>query len=563
MLKVFRIILFVFLFSCSLEAGSYFRKKVSEAFTNPRDRILVDTLKGVIFLTPQVKEKEEKKIEKKQIDGFEGIEIIGIEIPNEEEFFKQMSSFLGEPISIRKLQAIRETTKLFYKKRGYHLADVIFPKGQKITAGVVQFIISIGKLGDVKVEGGEHFSKQQIADFVRTEKDEEISFDKMQDDLDWMNSNPFRRVDLYYETGKKIGQTDVILRMNDKTPFRLYGGYENTGNINAGKSRFLAGLNWGNIFKLDHRFNYQYMAAPSIKGWQGHSYSYIAPLPCRHILKVFGSYVRSISDRDEYRYLTGKSWYVGARYYIPFRVGKIKNEFHMGYDFKRTNNFLSYQTKLIYNTYMDVSQFTVGLKGIYEYLRGETAWNFIGYLSPGEMTKYNETIYFQVERSGNQANYFYFDLHLDQTIYLPFDFSWVFTSEYQYSSGKLLPSEQLDLGGYYTVRGYQENDVISDRGILIKNEIRSPVINISRDQKKKSEVIYLVFCDFGWASKVDQNILDKDNAILASLGLGLRYNLMNYVNLQLDYGWQLNRVHRLADSSSSRSRAHLGLVLSY
>ena len=367
----------------------------------------------------------------------------------------------------------------------------------------------------------------------------------------------------FYETGKKIGQTDVILRLNDKTPFRLYGGYENTGNINAGKSRFLAGLNWGNIFRLDHRFNYQYMAAPSIKGWQGHSYSYVAPLPCRHILKVFGSYVRSISDRDLYRDIVGKSWYVGARYYVPFRVGKIKNEFHLGYDFKRTNNFLSYQTKMIYNTYMDVSQFTVGLKGIYEYQRGETAWNFIGYLSPGDMTKYNETIYFQVEKNANQANYFYFDLYLDQTVYLPYDFSWVFTSEYQYSSGRLLPSEQLSLGGYYTVRGYQENDVISDRGILIKNEIRSPVINISRDHKKKSEVIYLFFCDFGWASKIDQNILDKDTAILASLGLGLRYNLMNYINLQLDYGFQLNRVHRLADSSSSRSRAHLGLVLSY
>lgn len=549
--------------ACSLSAGSYFQKKRSHAFRNPRDRIIVDTLKGMIFLTPEVKEKEDNKIKKKQKEGKPGIEIIGIQIPNEKDFLQQMTSFLGEPISLRKMQDIKESALMYYKKRGYPIAGIVIPSGQNIASGVIQFIIDIGKLGEIKVEGGEHFSKEHIADLITTQKNEEISYYTMQDDLDWMNSNPFRRIDLYYEPGKKIGQTDIILRMNDKTPFRLYGGYENTGNINAGKSRFLAGLNWGNIFKLDHRFNYQYMAAISIKGWQGHSYSYVAPLSCRHILKAFGSYVRTLSDRDEYRYLIGKSWYVGARYYIPFRLGNIKNEFHMGYDFKRTNNFLSYQTKLIYNTYMDVSQFTVGLKGIYEYLRGATSWNFIGYLSPGDMTKYNETMYFQVERSGNKANYFYFDFNLDQTVYLPYDFSWVLTSEWQISSGKLLPSEQFAAGGYSTVRGYQENEVISDRGILIKNEIRSPVINISRNQKKKSEIIYLVFCDFGWARKVDQNILDKKTATLASLGLGIRYNLMNYINMQLDYGFQLNRVHRLADSSSARSRAHLGIVLSY
>ena len=77
--------------------------------------------------------------------------------------------------------------------------------------------------------------------------------------------------------------TDIILMVKDRVPLRIYTGYENTGNNVGGSSRILAGLNIGNLFYLDHRFDYQFMTAPDIAKWQAHSFTYTAPLPWREI----------------------------------------------------------------------------------------------------------------------------------------------------------------------------------------------------------------------------------------------------------------------------------------
>jgi len=598
MLKTFRAYFFllVFIFVCSLHAEeSNDQEKVEDAISKEEpvdqnneenivsdekpdqkipkttsskdDEILVKALKGIIILSPEIarSRKECSKLKKKQIAGFEGIYIKGLSIPDESDFYDQMESFLGKPITFDFLQTIKQSIIRFYKKQGFNIADVTIPAGQEITSGVVQFVVCVGKLGKVAVEGGKYFSKKQIRNLIRTEKGEEIAFDQMQEDLLWINDNPFRNVSLLFEPGENVGETDVNLHLSDRYPLRFYGGYENTGNLIAGTSRYLAGVNWGNFFKLDHRFNYQYMCAFPMKKWHGHSYSYIAPLSWRNILKVFGSYVKTKPKMEDGLFLSkGKSWYAAFRYHVPFKTGDVQNEFYFGYDFKRTNNFLSYQTELIFNTYMDISQLILGQEGLYEYKIGSTSWNLVLYLSPGKTTKYNRDKYFRAERDGAKANYFYFDLYFDQTLFMPYDFSWVLTSQFQYATGKLLPTEQLSLGGYYTVRGYQENKVISDRGILLRNEIRTPAINLSEGKTpRKHDLQFLGFIDFGWAADVDQNILSKESTILASVGVGCRYNLMNYITFRFDYGWQLESIHRIIDDSGKHSRFHLGLILSY
>ena len=568
MVKAFRAHFFLFLIfcTCSLFAEDLVMQKATEKKITRKDAALVNCLRGIIFIDSKTRKDRKKylSIKKKQLEGFDGFIIAGVDIPDQDDFMFKMQSYLGKPVSFNQLQEIKQSIIEFYKKRGFKIADVRVPAGQEITNGVVQFIISVGKLGKVKVEGAKYFSKNLLRKHIRTDQGEEISFDRMKEDLQWLNNNPFRHVTLLYEPGENLGETDVNLHVYDRWPLRFYGGYENTGNINAGRSRYLVGVNWGNCFALDHRFNYQYMCASSLKKWQGHSYSYIAPLSWHNLLKVFGSYVKTTPDMEEDFLSKGKSWYVGVRYHIPFKGKTAENEFYFGYDFKRTNNFLSYQTELIFDTYMDISQFIIGQEGLINYKEGSASYDLVFYLSPGKMTKYNYNTFFREERDGATANYFYFDLYIDNTLYMPADFSWVLTSQFQYATGKLLPSEQLSLGGYYTVRGYQENKVISDRGILLRNEIRSPIIDISKGSKKiKNEIQLLGFVDFGWAANVDQNILSKDSTILASTGLGFRYNLMNYITFRFDYGWQLDTIHRVVDDSNKHSRFHLGLVASY
>ena len=114
--------------------------------------------------------------------------------------------------------------------------------------GVVQVAVLTGRVGKVCVEGARYFSNERLLSRVRLAADDPLKTGPILRDLDVLNQNPYRTVYVFYEKGQQPGETDVNFVVKDRMPFRLFGGYENTGNIIAGDSRFLANISWGNLF---------------------------------------------------------------------------------------------------------------------------------------------------------------------------------------------------------------------------------------------------------------------------------------------------------------------------
>src|SRR6267142_858329 len=57
---------------------------------------------------------------------------------------------------------------------------------------------------------------------------------------------------------------------------------------------------------------------------------------------------------------------------------------------------------------------------------------------------------------------------------LPRAFTWYTRAGGKYSDSKLVATEVFSLGGYDTVRGYDERVVSGDHGWLLVNELRTP-----------------------------------------------------------------------------------------
>jgi hemolysin activation/secretion protein len=123
--------------------------------------------------------------------------------------------------------------------------------------------------------------------------------------------------------------------------------------------------------------------------------------------------------------------------------------------------------------------------------------------------------------------------------------------ELQVANRALAPIEQFGLGGVNTVRGYRQDILLGDNGLLLSGEIQVPVIRIPQWQSKIS---LIPFVDFGkaWNKREDLR-LDPDT--LASLGLGLQWQVSDRFRARLDWGipllevpgqkrtWQENGVH--------------------
>lgn len=492
-----------------------------------------------------------------------GITFKDLLVPDESALYLEMEKYLSHPVSMDLLDSMKQTIVHHYQSHGYPIVGVVIPE-QDVTDGYLVIEVIIGRLGTVHGEGAKYFSNEKIAAMIRTQPNEYIRSSRMAEDLDWINDNPFRSTQLIYEPGSEPGQTNVSLVTKDRFPLKPYAGYQNTGNIIAGRSRYYAGIDWGNAWGIGHRINYQWSTADPINNWYAHCGNYIAPLPWRNFLELFGAYVSSKPPEGDDTDLNGDSWQVITRYIIPFRTFEImKNNVSISYEFKRTNNFLSFATDQIFDDSIDVSQFVIGYGFDLNYRRGMTSFEVSLYLSPGGMTAFNKDRNFAQERTGATSNYIYGKLRLDQVLNLPNNFSWVLNTLFQQASGKLLPSEEISLGGFATVRGYDENEVIGDNGILIKNELRSPSLLMLKSKKIPHTMQFLIFVDFGYTYDADQSILNQENEVLASIGPGVRYAFGDYLSIRFDYGWQLDSIMRKVDESHRHSMGHFGLHCSY
>jgi len=525
-----------------------------EKQNSPNEKVWTDHLKGIVFYdTPDTKLEDFCMLEGVQLK---------MNVIDEQKFIDAMSRFLQQPFSAETIQDLKREVIHFYQKRGFPIIGVFVPAGQDIACGTVSVLILVGKLGSVHAEGARYFSNEKIASKLRIKPGEIIQSAPINQDLVWINQNLFRSTSLIYEPGNALGETNITLVTKDRVPIRVYGGFENTGNPLTKTPRFLGGINLGNVFGQEHQLNYLFISETQPKIWYAHVGSYAIPLPWRDIFKVYGSYTHTRPSSDAGVNMSGKGWQICGRYSIPLTISSWDSEFFVGYEFKRTNNFLSFGVQSVFNNFIDISQFALGYEGKLNDQRSTTSFGIIVYLSPGNMTAFNKTSCFQTERAGAKSSYYYGKIHVDEILELPHRFSWVMNGVFQLANGKLLPSEEFPLGGYYTVRGYEEYEVISESGLLLKNELRFPSIHIS-GKDKKHELQFLGFVDFGLSLIDDPHVVENHATILASAGPALRYNFNDHVLIRIDYGGQLSSVNNIATHSHRHSRLHVGAQIAF
>ena len=88
----------------------------------------------------------------------------------------------------------------------------------------------------------------------------------------------------------------------------------------------------------------------------------------------------------------------------------------------------------------------------------------------------------------------------------------------QLTTDPLLPLEQMAVGGRFSVRGYRENTLVRDNGLIGSLEARMPLVRNTR----WAELLQLIpFVDAGWGW--NQRIATPAPRTLASLGLGVRW----------------------------------------
>ena len=504
------------------------------------------------------------------------IRIENLPLLDQADLRAQLADFLGRKVTFGDLTKISQIITAWYRSHHYPFVDVVFPD-QDVNTGVIQAVVTEFRLGQKKVQGNQWFSDDVLLNKLRAETGDRLNSLALQDDLNALNQNPFRRVSIVASRSATPGATDLTLSTEDRLPLRAYAGYDNTGTSILGYDRWNLGFNWGDVFGLDQQLAYQFTSSSDFVRRPGqavlaaHSLEYLVPLPWHDNLYIFGSYAQVKPRLGPDLGLTGVSGQASARYILSLPTLDLGNDIlvsgnaQFGYDFKTSNNDLSFGGIDVADVTTEVDQFPVTYNVSVGSFIGQTAISNTFVWSPGNMTPQNQDALFQAQANTPfaRAKYVYDTLRVTQTTPLPGNLTSITKFVAQDSDSNLLPSEQLGAGGHDSVRGYDERAAEGSLGVLLSEELRMPAFAIFGNwlpPELGDQAQLLAFWDYGSVRDRQFTPGTPRSIQLSSLGLGVRYTVSRFVDLRFDYGWQQLK---LPGAPTTGRAAHLSLTVGY
>ena len=481
-----------------------------------------------------------------------------------------LEPYLDEPVSMAALAELARDVVNAWRDSDYPLVDVYYPE-QNITEGKVQLVVREAVLGAIRVDGARFSDPEYFQRQMRLEAGDRINRRQVESDLDWLNVNPIRLVNLIYDRGEADGTSDIVLQAEEERALLVYAGLANTGTRLTGENEWSAGLQWWNPFRLEHGVGYNFTADLDFETLQAHTLFYQAFLPWRHELQLIGAYVNtdvdSIGDGVLPVGVRGESLQFSLDYRVPFgrvrSMGNLRQAVRLGVDYKLVNSDLLFDRVSVFESDVAVLQARAGYEAAWQDRFGRTSVRVGGTYSPGNLVANNDNESFQQSRERARAEYFYASGELERLVGLPADFSLRMRALGQWSPHRLTSTEQLLAGGHLSVRGFDEYLVRGDSGVVLNVELLTPPVPVVQRLAGglEDQLQLLAFYDSGWlwATRADPEF--EPDIHIQSAGLGLRYRMGRHAQARLAYGWNVGDRGVLGDPGDGR--LHFGVTISY
>jgi hemolysin activation/secretion protein len=519
---------------------------------------LLPTLKGVVLVDDVSKIKE-------SLEPIEGIQFDGVIADS--SLRNELTPYLSSlPLTADGAKELCEAISAHFHSNEDRRVAVSLPE-QDMNDGVVQVVVTHERVGELNIKNTRYTKPETLKKWVRLASTDAINEKTLAQDVGWMNTNPFRSVKIAYQPGEKSGVTDVDLVVSDKKSWKISSGVDNTGTNPVGPIRIFGKLDVNDFIFTDHTLNFQATTADHYNELQTYTLQYIAPLPWRNSVRIFGSYSETAPHRADYPQKHRQSYQASGRYSIPHWFGSNpwldQISFEAGFDFKGTNTNILFEDDA--SPVEKRLAYTGQFVGTFSAVRNRNGNKISAGLdlvgSPAAMLPHQTDGDYNNLRVGATPQYFYSRLSFSVDQKLPQNWKVFLQGRSQLAASVLIPSEQFALGGCGTVRGYDEKAVNGDNAVCGNIEIRTPEISVAGIwfPKAGDSLSLIGFMDAGYAWYREPVADAPISQGLFGFGPGLRYNISSYFSSRLDVGFPVLDVVK----SSSNPHIHFNAILSY
>ncbi len=483
---------------------------------------------------------------------------------------KFTQDLINQPLSLNRLLKIANDIARLYAEQGYRTSGAIISlpeTTQQQGKGMVEVKVLEGELSEIQIipqDGSFQLNPNYIRSRLNLAATKPLNIYRLQEALQLLQLNPLiEGISATLSTGASPEQSILEVTVLEADTFNLQVFADNNRSPSVGSFRRGATLTEANLLGWGDRLDFSYA---NTDGSDAFDLAYTIPLnPQNGTL----SFLYSDTENEVIE--------------SPFDVLDIESE--------SSSYELNLRQPVIQNIDRNTQTFDEVALGISAFWRGSTSSieenseplslgaeadgdiNIFVLRFTQEWTRQNAESVFAL-RSEFSVGLDAFDSTINEQIpgvaRIPDSrfFSWRGQAQYvfllapetlflirgslQIANDALFGAEQFSLGGANTVRGYRQDTLLTDNGLLASAELRIPIIQ----GFSESGIVQIIpFVDFGKGWNKSRE-LNPDPQNLASLGLGLLWQEENF-NFRFDYGIPLIDV-----DSRERALQEQGIYLS-
>ncbi|HVV93010.1 MAG TPA: ShlB/FhaC/HecB family hemolysin secretion/activation protein [Hyphomicrobiales bacterium] len=466
-----------------------------------------------------------------------------------------LAPFLGRPLSLKLAQDVQAAIARLYRAAGTPFVSVTLPP-QEITSGVLQVRIVRFRLGKIAIKGAGPGGGGAVARGLRTTPGAPIDARALEEDLDWLNRTPYRRVEGVFAPGEATGLSNLTLDVTPSKPWSVLAGWSNTGSRATGLDRFFVG--GGAWLPALNGTTLSYQLTGSADFWQdpgngltlqgdgfpnylSHAGRIVIPTWPRQDLEIVPDFVATHQALDPFTTIENTVFELPVIYRSAISnilPGAYWGDLYGGVEFKTLRRSTYFANARIAGGQAALFQFVLGWSDRISDDWGLTTIDARIKADPGGIIAGNDDATWRTFTNGrvNHLGYAYGAVDLTRITRLPARFSWVSRLSLLMADQPLPDTERLSLGGFDATRSYFFDDASVDRGLVWRNELRLPTLSpFAAFIKRADSLSPYLFADLGYG----QDLATHATVSLASAGIGFDYSVGTNVSAGVAAGCAL------------------------
>src|SRR2546428_8392987 len=500
------------------------------------------------------------------------IRIIGSTVLPPEQLAQVTAPYTNRKLTAEDLEALRVALTKFYIDRGYVTSGAIIPD-QAITEGVITLQVIEGRLGHIEVEGNYWFRPKYLEERIALGAGPPVNINALQERLLLLQETPgITRLNAELRPGVARGQSVLNVKVAEANPIKAWLEFNNFLSPTVGSEQGLATVAHQNLTGHGDPLSFTYGKSSGVDPQINTRYA--IPLTARDTALIleyrkndFSVIDRALTSLD----IKSRSEIYGVTLRHPvYRT--LNREFALALTGEHLSNKIT-------SAFDAVRAANPGLPGLRLVPGSEGD-------ADGEVTRVSALRFSQewTDRTRNQviAAFSRFSVGIDvldstNNKQSPTDasgkfFSWLGQAQWvrllepwkvqliarvlaQLTDDRLFPLEQISVGGRFSVRGYRENTLVRDNGLLTSFETRIPILRSAAG----GDVLRVApFVDYGRSWQSQATTPEPKN--LTSTGLGLIWDIMPGSRFEVYWGHRWTHVD-VPDGNLQDHGVHLQLVV--